>query len=349
MTHCNFFHARFFISLLTIVPAMSFVFGAGTALAQHNGRFCSATARALFLSCQNEVTDDFFKAKAICINISDEDERDGCFTETLEDRNSGMKRCDQEQKGRRDACKFLGEDRYDPEFTPANFDDPKNPAKPNPYFPLTVGNRWEYQEGDESVTVEVLNETKLIAGVTCLVVLDRVSEGRGLVEDTNDWFAQAKNGDVYYCGEETKEFETFAGDDPQLPELVSLDGSFKHGRDGDKSGIQFLGSPTPGAVYRQEFSVANAEDVAEVLSTTYKFGNNVELDQFVPEDLATLLCAAGDCVVTKEFSERGPSVFERKYYASGIGFFLEVKPDSGKSVQLVDCNFDDRCQNLPQP
>jgi hypothetical protein len=40
---------------------------------------------------------------------------------------------------------------------------------------------------------------------------------------------------------------------------------------------------------------------------------------------------------------------ERKYYAAGIGFFLEVKPDTGEVVQLVGCNYDPRCARLPQP
>ena len=35
-----------------------------------------------------------------------------------------------------------------------------------------------------------------------------------LTEGTNDWFAQAKDGTVWYCGEETAEFETFDGRPP---------------------------------------------------------------------------------------------------------------------------------------
>ncbi|MGH8652638.1 MAG: hypothetical protein ACREYE_10925 [Gammaproteobacteria bacterium] len=194
-----------------------------------------------------------------------------------------------------------------------------------------------------------MEETKLIAGVTCIVVQDKVTSDGDLAEDTDDWFAQAKNGDVYYCGEEVKDFETFDEDDPRLPELVSIDGSFKQGRAGDKGGIFFRASPTQGEVYRQEFSAGNAEDVAEVLSATYPFGNDDQLDQFVPQKLAELLCSGGDCVVTKEFAAHEPGVFARKYYAPGIGFFLEVKPDTGEVVQLVNCSFDDRCKDLPQP
>jgi hypothetical protein len=185
--------------------------------------------------------------------------------------------------------------------------------------------------------IDVLDKTKLIDGVTCLVVQDRVSKNGELIEDTDDWFAQAKNGDVYYCGEEVKDFESFDGDDPRSPELVSIDGSFKQGRDGDKGGIYFQGVSTVGQVYRQEFSPGNAEDAVEVPST--------------PRGLAELLCAARDCVVTGEFSPMHPEPdgFARKYYARGIGVFLEIVPATGDIVQLVDCNVDRRCGALPAP
>jgi hypothetical protein len=63
-----------------------------------------------------------------------------------------------------------------------------------------------------------------------------------------------------------------------------------------------------------------------------------------------LLCNK-DCVVTENVSLLEPSVVERKYYAPGIGFFLETNPDSdnGEIVQLVKCNVDPRCQSLPPP
>ena len=34
--------------------------------------------------------------------------------------------------------------------------------------------------------------------------------------------------------------------------------------------------------------------------------------------------------------------------APGIGVFLEIE-STGEVSQLVDCNFDSRCVNLPQP
>ena len=41
--------------------------------------------------------------------------------------------------------------------------------------------------------------------------------------------------------------------------------------------------------------------------------------------------------------------FTNKYYARGVGFILGVDRETGKSVQLVGCNFDPRCAALPTP
>ena len=337
---------------LAIAVAMCCVLATGTALAGGDGRFCSVTARAQFKACGKEVKDDFFVAQAKCINVSDPEEREACLAEAQAQRREGRQLCGEQRAARNDLCAVLGEDRYDPDFDPANFDsDFTNSPNLNPYRPVRIGHQWEYAGGDETIAIDVLNETKLIEGVTCVVVRDRVEKNGELIEDTNDWFAQAKNGEVWYCGEEVKDFESFDGDNPKLPELVSIDGSFKAGREGDKPGILFLGSPTPGAVYRQEFSASNAEDAVEVLSTTYSYGSNPALDQFVPQALAELLCAANDCVVTSDFTpiDPSPEAVERKYYAKGIGLFFSVHEITGEGVRLVGCNVDPMCAALPPP
>jgi hypothetical protein len=315
----------------------------------HHRRICSSTAWAQFDACRNEVRDDAFTAKAICLNVSDEEEREECFGDAKEERRDADRLCRDQRNARRSLCGELGEGRYDPDFDPADFDDPRNPGTPNPFFPLGVGSQWKYAGGDETIQIEVLDETKRIEGVDCLVVNDRVEEGGEVTEDTDDWYGLRKDGTIDYCGELSKELETFEDDDPEEPELVSIEGSFKAGRDGDKSGTLFQGAPAVGQVYRQEWSPGNAEDAARVLSTTYGYGADPELDEFVPQALADLLCAAHDCVVTGEFTPISPDGFERKYYARGIGLFLEVDPESGDIVQLVDCNVDPKCAALPTP
>jgi hypothetical protein len=342
--------------MLAIAAALGLALGAGPVRAYdddddggHGRGFCSATALVQRAACRNEVRDDSFTAQAICINLSDGDERRECLRDAKAESQEASQLCREQLEARRDVCDVLGEDRYDPEFDPADFEtDFHDLAHPNPYFPLRVGSRWQYAGGEETVAVEILDKTKLIEGVTCVVSNDRVEEDGTLVEDTDDWFAQRKDGTVVYCGEIARNFETFEGDEPEEPELVDVEGSWKAGRDGDKPGFLFLAAPSVGDVYRQEWSPGNAEDVAEVLSTTYGYGKDRKLDQLVPRALAELLCA-GDCVVTGEFTALEPDVFERKYYARGVGLFLEVNPETREVVQLVGCNVDPRCAALATP
>ena len=310
---------------------------------------CSLTAATLFQGCNLQAEADGAVAHAICINISDAAERGACFSEADDAEGEAEAHCREQLAGRRDACVLLGEARYDPDLDPDDFEtDFEHPAHPNRYFPLKPGNRWVYG-GSEDVVVEMTSATKLIDGLTCLVSRDTVREDGVVTEDTFDWFAQRKNGDVFYCGESTAEFEIFEGDRPPTPELVTIDGSFKQGRDGDKGGLIFPGAPQPGDAYHEEFSLENAEDIAQVVSTTYAHGVNKDLDRLVPRDLARLLCANGDCVVTRNTSLLEPGTIELKYYAPGIGVFLEVHPASKSVLQLVGCNVDPRCASLPQP
>ena len=340
--------SRRVLSLGTIaVLATGLLAFGGVASGANANRYCTETAQLLFNACGNETQDDYWVAAAVCINVSDQTERTECYAEARAARAESRRLCREQLRWRRQACKTLGEERYDPDFDPASFEtDFNNLQHPNAYFPLAVGSFWEYQGGNEVNTVEVLNETKLIDGVTCVVVNDLVFQGGDLVEDTDDWFAQATDENVWYCGEEVKDFESFDGDNPRKPELVSIDGSFKAGRDRAKPGIIFRASPVAGEAYLEEFSLGNAEDVTEILSTTYSFGSDTELDALVPQALADHLCS-NNCVVTKNFSLLEPGVVALKYYAAGIGFFLEVKPDEGEILQLVGCNVDPLCTTLP--
>lgn len=312
-------------------------------------RYCSTTARLLFAACNHETEDDRLVARAKCLNIGDTRRRSECQAEARQAQAEAGEMCRAQFESRRGACDVLGEERYDPAWEPHLFDsDFRQLSNPNPYFPLGIGNRWEYRGGNERNTVEVANETKLIDGVTCIVLRDLVYESGRLVEATDDWFAAGRAGSTWYCGEEVKDYESFEGDRPRRAELVSIDGSFKHGRDHDKAGLIMPAHPRPGQVYLEEFSLGNAEDVSEILAVDYTWGRIHALDRMVPRDLALRLCN-GDCVVTKNYSLLEPGVYALKYYSRGIGFFLETKPDDGEVLQLVSCNFDQRCVALPAP
>ena len=309
--------------------------------------FCTQTADLLLDACRADVVDNSTIQKAVCINVSDQVARNACLDTVAADQDDGNQLCQGQHDTRLDACGLLGEQRYDPDLSPARFDNPRRPSHPNPYFPLKAGYRWEYHSQTQFNPVEVVNETKLIAGITCAVIRDLVYEDGQLIEATDDWYAPATDGSVWYFGEETASYESFDGDKPMNPELVSIDGTFKTGREGDKPGIIALGSPKVGDVYLEEFSLGNAEDVTLILSTKYAYGQDASLDQGVPRRVADRFCK-GDCIVTRNFSLLEPGLFARKYYARGIGTILEIE-NTGEIVQITDCNFDRRCANLPKP
>ena len=327
---------------LALLPTIS----PGTARAADT--YCSTTASSMYKACGGEVTDDYWTTLAKCANIAESRERADCEKGAVADRDEGKARCAGQLQARRDACLLLGEGRYDPDLEPIDFEtDYRNLSHPNPYFPLGIGNRWEYRGGTEFNTVEILDRTKLIDEITCIVARDQVFDGGDLTEDTDDWFCQARNGTVWYFGEQTRELESFDGDNPRLPEVITIDGSFKAERDLDKGGIIFLASPKRGDAYYEEFSLGNAEDLSLVLSVNYRYGADRELDRYVPRGLAELFCSAGDCVVTRNTSQLEPGGVERKYYARGIGVFLEVNLNRRGATELTGCNFDPRCALLP--
>jgi hypothetical protein len=165
---------------------------------------------------------------------------------------------------------------------------------------------------------------KLIEGVTCVVVNDLVEEDDVSIEDTDDWYAQDLDSNVWYCGEIAKNFETIEGDLPDDPELVDIDGSWKAGRDGAKPGILMLADPKVGDVYRQEVLLGDAEDVAEVISTT----GSAKIDV---DDAS----CDGDCLITRDFTQIEPGLNENKYYKPGVGLIIEVDME-GNRVELVE-------------
>ena len=170
-------------------------------------------------ACRSQGEPDYWKAVAVCSNVDDDEEREDCFADIAEERREAGRLCHVQMQARHALCDVLGEDRYDPDFEPGQFDNDFNRlTRPNRYYPLAVGSRWDFVAPNEAITVEILNKTKLVEGVTCIVVNDKVSVGGRIVEDTNDWIAQARDGDVYYCGEEVQDRETFAGDAPEEPE-----------------------------------------------------------------------------------------------------------------------------------
>ncbi|MFH0813067.1 MAG: hypothetical protein V2A69_09545, partial [Pseudomonadota bacterium] len=184
--------------------------------------------------------------------------------------------------------------------------------------PLTPGTTRIYEgqteEGTEVIEVHVTDDIREILGVPCLVVRDTVTVDDELVEDTYDYFAQDKEGNVWYFGENSYTYED--------GKIVSVDGSWIAGVDGAKPGIVMEAHPEVSDVYRQEFAPGEAEDLGEVLSLN--------------ESVTVPYGSFGSCLMTKDFSPIEPDVEEHKYYAPGVGVVLELNVETGERVELVD-------------
>jgi hypothetical protein len=195
------------------------------------------------------------------------------------------------------------------ELDPADF----TATVEHPYFPLTPGTRWTYEEVDDEgevgeVLVTVSSATKEIANrVTARVVRDTVTRGGELIEDTFDWYAQDAEGNVWYLGEETAEFED--------GEVVSTAGSFEAGVDGALPGIIMPAEPAVGMQYRQEYYAGEAEDNGEILS--------------IEEQAEVPFGHFDDMVLTKDTITIEPDVLEYKLYARDVGLVLALGISGG--------------------
>ena len=91
----------------------------------------------------------------------------------------------------------------------------------NTYLPWIPGARWYYVGGGERIQVCVQHRTRRIEGIQATVVRDTVKVGDKTIEDTFDWYAQDRRGNVWYLGENTREYEH--------GHVVSREGSWEAG------------------------------------------------------------------------------------------------------------------------
>jgi hypothetical protein len=199
---------------------------------------------------------------------------------------------------------------YQPAIDPADFVE----AVDNPYWPLVPGTKWTYRSADERTEVAVTSERRTVMGVSTVVVHDQVFADDELMEDTFDWYAQDRAGNVWYFGEDTTSYE----DNPAGDHA----GSWEAGVDGGQPGVVMLADPMSGDVYRQEFYAGEAEDLALVR----RLGTKLK----VPAG------SYDDVLVTEEWSPLEPDIIELKYYARGVGVIAERGIFGSKElVQLV--------------
>ncbi len=208
-------------------------------------------------------------------------------------------------------------DQYTVEIDPADFVD----GIDNPYLPLVPGTKWRYEahteDGEtERIELEVLSETRQVMGVTATILHDMVFVDDELAEDTHDWFAQDKEGNVWYLGEEVDNYEDGV--------LINHAGAWEWGVDGALPGIIMWADPAAhiGESYRQEYLPGQAEDMGQVLS--------------VGESVTVPFGSFDGVLKTLDTTALEPGVQEHKYYAPGIGVIKEMDVGSGETMLLLE-------------
>ena len=191
-------------------------------------------------------------------------------------------------------------------------------AVDHPYFPLVPGTSWEYEvrgaEDGERVTISVLDESKVVDGVRAVVVQDRTTDADGeLVEQTYDWYAQDKVGNVWYLGEKTTVYED--GE-------VSRKGSWEAGVDEARAGLIMVANPRVGKMYQQSYYHGKAEDIGKILS--------------VDETVTVPAGRFENVIRTADITPLEPELIENKWYAAGVGLIQEADlDDDGEKLVLV--------------
>ncbi|MGB7933861.1 MAG: hypothetical protein WCH04_16870 [Gammaproteobacteria bacterium] len=316
---------------IVVLLAGGVAFGATDAAAGGQGKtdkVCAQTAKLANKACGKDVQDNYLIARAKCQNLINADEKDTCLADAKSVREDEKSECGDVRDARLELCDALtiGGGPYDPVIDPGNF-VPADQIVGNTYFPLIKGRTMIYNNtAGETITVTVTGDTTTIMGVPVVEVTDVVEVGGKTTEDTVDWFAQDTDGNVWYFGESTMAADV---DD----KLVSVDGSWEAGVDGAKPGIVMpVDVPTVGDVYRQEWLLGDAEDAAEILSTT--------ASESAPASGPAVASCSGDCVKTHDYSPIEPDASESKFYAPGVGVIVVLDDNDPafreELVQIID-------------
>jgi len=189
---------------------------------------------------------------------------------------------------------------YEPVLHPADFVH----SITNPYLPFPVGRTLTYRGVKDGVTqtdvVHVTPATRVLEGITAVAVSDVATHGGKLLEKTTDWYAQDKQGNVWYLGEKTA---AYSGGH------VDHSGSWLAGVHDGEPGIVMKAHPRIPDAYRQEFLRGQAEDTAWIVNR----GGSFKLPFRVVHNVVT----------SYEFTVLEPTVLDKKIYAPGLGIVME--------------------------
>lgn len=156
----------------------------------------------------------------------------------------------------------------------------------------------------------VLPETDVVAGVEVTVLQEKDYENGELVESTLDYFAQHRDGTVYYFGERVDEYED--------GKIIGHEGQWLAGEGNNKPGIFMPAQLILNQTFEQEKAPGVAEDRSKV----------VALDEAVTTPAGSF----SGCMKTEDFSPLD-NVTEFKHYCPGVGLVREEPP--GGHLDLI--------------
>jgi hypothetical protein len=161
----------------------------------------------------------------------------------------------------------------------------------------------------------VTPKVKTITGIRAAVINDRLFLNGQLAERTTDWYAQDKQGTVWYLGEKTAELNARG-------KVTSTEGSFLNGRDGASGGIFMPAHPAVGQSFQQEAFKGQAEDHFRILS--------------LATSITTPAVSSNSAMLTEETTPLEPGVVDHKYYVQGIGTVKEQQVAGGPASQAEE-------------
>jgi hypothetical protein len=201
-----------------------------------------------------------------------------------------------------------------PTFNAGNFTG--NPVPTNPYFPVVEGEVRQYvgAPADEQFTFLGLGVGPTILGIKTFVIKDSAVEGGLLVEETFDYYAQDKSGNVWYFGEDVTNF-IYDRDG----NLISTNNSsaWRAGVNGALPGYVMPASLAVGFNYYQEHAPA---DSALDEGTTFEIVPNMTVGGQTYTNVIKVL----------ETTDLDQHARGFKYYAAGVGLIKEeeaVRPN----------------------
>jgi len=192
------------------------------------------------------------------------------------------------------------------------------PKVDSKYLSFPEGKKFIYEgkteEGIERIEAYSTGKIKSIMGVNVIEIRDREFLDGELIEDTKDWFAQDKYGNIWYFGEDSKELVD--------GKISSTKGSWVAGYYGAKPGIVMEADPKIGDVYRQEYYPGEAEDMGQVIA--------------LDAQVKTRYGEFTNCLQTKDWNPLENDLGEYKYYCpEAKALVYEASIEDNEGVQLI--------------